>query len=223
MVARPVVTRGHFEETFRAIAGAFWAVMVCSLQVADPVHAQAPAEEQAIAAIEKLGGRVYRNTDGRADIVDLQGKPVRNEELKLLQSLPSVRLVNLDGTRITDEGLDTLEQLPNLEEVSVRRTQVSPAAATALKDRHPKVFRVTVDSKGLRLERLLILVVLIPFGICGVWLISASQRKREILPPKLYARGVGIGAFLILVSLVLSVIAVAQALGFDLNLANMFD
>jgi hypothetical protein len=186
-------------------------------------YAQAPMHpHEAAATIEALGGRIYRSQDGEVDIIDLKGEKVADAHLALLHSLSTVRILNLDGSQVTERGLEQLLVLPNLEEVSLRRTQVSPAAAAALKVRHPKLYRVEVDAPGLRIGRLAALVVFMPMGLFGVWLMWMSQKKRPVLAPQLYARGMVLGVLLIVVSVVLVAVAIVQAAGIDFHLADLF-
>lgn len=170
------------------------------------VHAQIPLRpaHEVIAEIEGLGGRIYRTPEGQADIVDMRGKQVTDAHLSMLQSLPTMRILNIDASSVTADGLEVLLKLPNLEGVSLRRTQVSPAAATALKKRHPKVYRVDVDSPGGHVELLVLLVILMPMGLLGAWLIRASQKKRTILSSPLYARAMVMGFLLLIASVVLN-------------------
>jgi hypothetical protein len=206
---------------FRLAICAITTTIVCA--DAAWVDAQVPIRpaHEAVASIEALGGRVYRTSDGLVDIVDLKGAMVTDDHLVLLQSLPSVRRLNLDGSRVTDDGLKQLLNLPNLEEVSLRHTPVTPAAAKALKDRHPKIYFVEVDRTGLRFERLALVVIMIPVGLWGAWLIRITRKKRSILPPRLYARGLIWGSLLMVAFVALLTIAIVQTLGFDFHLADL--
>ena len=196
--------------------------MACACTARLDAQAPALAAPEAIAAIEAIGGRIYRTSDGVVDIVDMKGAKVRDDHLALLQYLPSVRVLNLDGSQVSDGGMEQLLQLPNLEEVSLRGTSVSPAAATALKDRHPKVFHVQVDRKGLRFEQLAVVLILVPMSLCGIWLIRLTQKKRSVLPPHLYARGMFWGVLLVAASVAISLVSIAQMLGFDFHLSDLF-
>lgn len=207
-----------FQSRINAIAAVIVLACVARLDAQVPLL---PAHE-AIAVIEFIGGRVYRNSEGHADIVDLTGSKVSDEHLVLLQSLPTVRVLNLDGSRVTEGGLEQLLKLPDLEEVSLRGTSVSLAAATALKDRHPKVFVVQMDRKGLSLERLAVLVMSLPMGLLGIWLIRLTAKKRSVLSPRLYARGMIWGILLVVASVVVSAVSIVQSLGVDFHLSDLF-
>src|SRR5262245_24870555 len=96
------------------------------------LHAQpvgAPPEQQAIDAIEQLGGRIYRSANNEVEIISLDGTRATDEDLKLLQSFPSLRTLDLDHCNVTDQGLEHLMKLPGLQEVSLRGTKVTQAAA----------------------------------------------------------------------------------------------
>ena len=69
-------------------------------------------EEQAVAAIEKLGGTIDRDEDK-------PGKPVR--------------LVRLDRTKIRDAGLVHLQRLKTLEVLALRDTKISNTGLVHLK------------------------------------------------------------------------------------------
>jgi hypothetical protein len=72
------------------------------------------------------------------------------------------------------------------------------------------------------MERLAIGLILIPLGLLGVWLVRTTHRKRRALPSRIYARGIFWGVALIVVSLVLMAVAIAQAVGIDFHLADVF-
>lgn len=205
---------------FRILANA--AIIGCAF--AAFLHAQPPrlSEQEAVNAIESMGGRVIRNSNGVVEFVDMKGEKFRDDHLGLLESVPTVRVLNLEGSQVTDVGVEQLMILPNLEEVSFRRTAVTPAVATALKERHPKVYFVQVERKGLHFERLAGLIVTFPMGLFGVWLIRLTNKKRKVLPPRLYARGILWGAGLILAATIFSLVAIVQTLGVDFHLSELF-
>ncbi|WP_425617600.1 hypothetical protein NA78x_001281 [Anatilimnocola sp. NA78] len=184
-------------------------------QVADP------AAESAVAEIESLGGRVYRRPDGQVDIVSLRGDKVGDEELDLLQFLPTARVLDLDGSRVTNAGLDRLLKAPQLEEVSLRGTAVTRAAAEDFKERHPGVYRVTVSAGFKPAMFVFAASMLIPIG-CGCWLIWITHRKREVLQPWLYYRGMLWGLLLIAFFALVMFVAVLQAIGIEFRIADLF-
>jgi hypothetical protein len=195
-------------------------VAVVIAKFAASAAAQGP-EQEAIARIESLGGRVYRNANQQVDVVSLSGTKAGDDDLRRLQALPSLRSLDLDRTQVTDAGLAHLLALPNLEEVSLRGTRVTDAAAQGLKDRHPKIYRVEV-SPGFQPGKLAFAAVLALPVLLGIWLINATRKKQSVLPARVYARARGVGWLLVLGSALLMVIAVLQALGFGVNIANLF-
>lgn len=191
--------------------------------VSAAVHGQAPDRraQEAIAEIEAIGGRVYRTPDNQVDIVVLTGEKVTDAHLELLQSLPTVRQLDLDGSRVTDAGLEHLMKLTNLQEVSLRRTPVTSAAAAAFKNRHPGVYHVNVSSAA-RPDRLVFAaVMLIPLGF-GLWLMGTTRRKRPVLSTRHYARGIAWGMLLVVASGLLILVAIAQSMGIEFHLADLF-
>lgn len=175
--------------------------------------------QQAIARIEAQGGRVYRDPQPEVDIV--AWRAATDAELPLLAALPRLRVLDLDGSAVTDAGLEHLLKLPQLQEVSLRQTRVTAVAAATFKDRHPGVYRVEL-SPGFQPLKLLIAVVLLIPLLFGGWLISITRRKRAVLSPYLYARGMAWGVAIIAVTALLLVVAIAQACGIALNVANLF-
>lgn len=185
--------------------------------------AQAPElqAQEAIAAIEAKGGRVYKTPDNVVDIVALSGENFTDADLELLQAFPSLRQLDLDGSRVTDAGLEHLMKLPDLQEVSFLRTAVAAEAAAAFKDRHPGVYHVAV-SPATRPQRLFYAgTMLLPLGF-GLWLMRATMKKREVLAARLYARGIACGLLLVVASGLMIVVSLVQAMGIDFHIADMF-
>ena len=179
-------------------------------------------DAEAVAEIESLSGRVYRNAAGQVEIVDLKGKIVGDEHLAMLSALPALRNLNLDGSRVTDRGLEQLLQVPALEEVSLLRTSVTPAAARSLNDRHPQIFRVALSPPSNPLVLAAVLLVALPMGAIGTWLFLAARRKREILAPRTYVQGIGYGLLLVITAIVFTIVAIVRFLGFDFHLSDLF-
>ncbi len=74
-------------------------------------------QEQAIAGIEKLGGKVTidEKSPGKPVIrVDFSRTEVTDDGLELLKGLTSLQVLALNDTEVTDEGLEHLEGLTNL-------------------------------------------------------------------------------------------------------------
>lgn len=187
--------------------------LVAEIQGQGPV----PPAEQAITQIEALGGRVYRNADGRVDMVNLTGDRITDEHLRLLQPLTALRQLSLDGSRVTDQGIEQLLTLPNLEEVSLLRTQVTPEAVQSFKNRHPKIFHVALSPRTGPKMLAIISVVAVPLAIWGAWLMRMSMRKQAVLTQRQYAQGIGYGLLLIVVALVLLILGILKVLGIGIN------
>ena len=89
-------------------------------------------EKSAAAAIEKLGGKVRFEGDKVVE-VDLEGKRIRDEDLKLLKPLRNLRKLDLEETPISDEGLKHLAELTSLEYLDLEETRVTDAGMVHLK------------------------------------------------------------------------------------------
>jgi hypothetical protein len=84
------------------------------------------------AAIEKLGGKV-RFDDDKLVEVNLEGKRISDDDLKLLKPLRHLRKLDLEETPITDEGLKHLSGLTSLEHLDLEETRVTDAGMDHLK------------------------------------------------------------------------------------------
>jgi hypothetical protein len=85
-------------------------------------------EDKAVAAIEKLGGKVERdNKKAGAPVisVDLTSKDVKDADLDCLQDLGELKSLKLDNTRITDDGLKRVKGLKNLRSLTLSFTAIS--------------------------------------------------------------------------------------------------
>ena len=96
--------------------------------VADEVMQSPPRPEfgrdEAIAAIEKLGGRCKfdeDNPDRPIIRVYLTGDRISDADLKRLKGLTSIQTLSLAGTQITDAGMEHLKGLTSLRNASARR------------------------------------------------------------------------------------------------------
>jgi hypothetical protein len=82
------------------------------------LHAQALEQEQVIAVIQKMDGRVQRDlkAPGQPVIgISLRGTKVTDADLEILKQLKSLQILNLSQTAITDAGLKPIEFLPKLQ------------------------------------------------------------------------------------------------------------
>jgi hypothetical protein len=108
--------------------GGDWMVQVL---LGDAAAAGGPPARQAaaIAAIEKLGGKVHfdqHNAERPPIAVSFFENPtVVDADLKSLDDLTSLLEVTLDATQVTDAGLSHLKTLPNLGSLSLTRTRVT--------------------------------------------------------------------------------------------------
>jgi internalin A len=92
-------------------------------------------EDKAVAAIEKLGGKVTRDND-KPDKpvvgVNLQNKKMTDEDLKELATLTKLTNLNLTGTQVTDVGLKEIAQLTKLTDLNLTLTKVTDAGIKEL-------------------------------------------------------------------------------------------
>jgi internalin A len=101
-----------------------------------PAYAQSPnpEEEKAVAAIEKLRGKVTRDDKlpGHPVVeVDLSGRSVTDADLKDSRELKGLQTLNLSYTKIADAGLIHLKELKNLQYLDLGGIHTT---ATARKD-----------------------------------------------------------------------------------------
>src|SRR3954452_20407511 len=90
-------------------------------------------QERAIAAIEKLGGKVKRFWTGGVHGVDLSHASATDPELVLVRAMSSVLFLDFTGTRVTDAGLVHLEGLKNLRKLKLWGTRITDAGLAHLK------------------------------------------------------------------------------------------
>ncbi|MGE0144708.1 MAG: hypothetical protein AB7I19_14360 [Planctomycetota bacterium] len=177
---------------------------------------------QAAAKVEALGGKTYSDAQGTVRIVDLARPSVGDSDLDLLSAFPGLRSLDLDGSAVTDAGLLRLSSLPMLEELSLRRTAVTPAAVAEFRRQFPHVGRVVLSLGAQPRKWALAAAMILPLGL-GLALVRLSWRRREQLSGFLFARGVALGAVIALASLAMVLVAGAQALGYEVTIAKLFD
>jgi len=118
------------------------AVLLLSLLATAPVRGD-EAEEKAVKAVEKLGGKVKRDdkADGKPVVsVDFAGNGlVTDAAMKNVKGLKNLRELNLSGTKITDTGLEELKELKNLRELILDGTRVTDAGVEDLKKALPQL------------------------------------------------------------------------------------
>ena len=93
------------------------------------------AEDKAVQAIEKLGGKVTRDEKavGRPVVeVDLFNRQVADADLKELAQLKQLQSLNLHCTEVTDAGLKELAALKQLQSLNLVGTKVTDAGLKEL-------------------------------------------------------------------------------------------
>ena len=93
-------------------------------------------EEQAVAAIEKLGGTIGRDEDkpGKPVVVaDLQNTKITDAGLAHLKGLKTLAWLSLNGTKVGDAGLVHLKDLKQLEGLNLNDTKVGDAGLVKLR------------------------------------------------------------------------------------------
>ena len=91
------------------------------------------SQEEAIAAIKKLGGKVEFGSNKAVVFVDLSNTKVTDSGLVHLKGLANLEHLVLFETKVTDAGLVHLEGMTNLENLSLTRTKVTDAGLAHLK------------------------------------------------------------------------------------------
>jgi hypothetical protein len=69
-------------------------------------------EDQAVAVVESLGGKVMRGPKGEVTAVNLHGTEARGHYLKFLRAFSSLQTLNLFSTPVADPDLAILGDLP---------------------------------------------------------------------------------------------------------------
>jgi len=113
------------------------AILILITIAVPPATAQAsrPAEDQAIAALEKRGGRVFRDETlphRPITMIDLDETESTDEDLVNLEVFSSIQSLSLDGTRISDAGLAHVSRLTSLTELSIDNTSIGDAGLAHL-------------------------------------------------------------------------------------------
>ena len=88
--------------------------------------AAAPASDDpaAVAAIEKIGGKVTRNANGAVTGVDLSQASVKDFDFALLKKLPALARLELFGADVNNATLDKLQGL-KLKELVLENTEIT--------------------------------------------------------------------------------------------------
>lgn len=94
-------------------------------------------EAAAVAAIQKLGGKVEFNDatpDKQVVKVYLNSTGVQDADLAALQKLPRLKNLFLGRTKITDAGLEHIQKASNLETLSLNSTAITDVGLKSLVD-----------------------------------------------------------------------------------------
>ena len=105
------------------------------LVVVTPMYSAEPDDTQkaAIAAINKLGGRIDLDRNGAVVEVSLGYTKVTDADLENLKGLSNLHTLRLSKTNVTDAGLEHLKGLKSLRVLDFARTQVTNAGLEQLK------------------------------------------------------------------------------------------
>src|SRR6516165_936631 len=90
------------------------------------IQAADNTQEQALAAVKKLGGKVQFDGKDKSKpviAVDLDSKPLTDYELDILQAFSQLRLLSLNQTPVTDAGLKHIQGLTSLRTLNLIRTK----------------------------------------------------------------------------------------------------
>jgi hypothetical protein len=87
-----------------------------------PKPAPAPTDVAAsVAELEKLGCKLTKNGQGNVIQADCKPATLSDEQVKLLEGLPSLENLSLENAKITNDGLASVAKLPRLKVLSLRR------------------------------------------------------------------------------------------------------
>ena len=106
----------------------------CVLLAAVPLYAD-EAEDQAVKAVEKLGGMVIRDDkDPERPVIEvkLYDAKVTDADLKELAALKALRTLDLCVSKVTDANLKELATLKGLQELDLDGTLVTDAGLKEL-------------------------------------------------------------------------------------------
>src|SRR5437660_3259997 len=76
-------------------------------------------QKSAVAAIEKLGGKITYDKDQEVAGIDLRNQKVRAEQLAPLSAFPRLKSLVLWGPRITDKALEHVANLTELTDLEL--------------------------------------------------------------------------------------------------------
>ena len=100
---------------------------------------QSTPSEHAVVALETLGAKIKRNSEGEAVAVDLSDKQqVTDADLVHLKGLTNLEELGLFDTQITDAGVEHLAGLTNLTSLNLLQTKITDAGIAELQKALPK-------------------------------------------------------------------------------------
>lgn len=113
------------------------AALAVALIAPAPARSQEAAADQAVAEIQKHGGKVERDDKAEGKpitAVNFATQPATDEALAALKGLDKLQKLTLNNTKITDAGLEQLKGLAGLQKLYLVDTQVTDAGLAHLKD-----------------------------------------------------------------------------------------
>ena len=99
----------------------------------NPAAERVETHEQAIAAIEELGGEVTLSPNRPVVSVNFNRTKVTDEELLHLKALTGLQMLYLSFTKVTDSGLEYLKGLTSLRVLNLAGTNVTDSGLVHLK------------------------------------------------------------------------------------------
>ena len=97
-----------------------------------------PTQEEAVAAIKRLGGKVEVDENNDVVNVNLWGTKITDAALVHLKGLPKLTTLNLNFTKITDAGMAHLKGLTKLQFLLLGGTKVTPVGIKQLQQALPE-------------------------------------------------------------------------------------
>jgi len=140
VLALLLIARGNLSRTARQRWGIAWAIVTVVTAIGMDRAYPTVQKRSAIAAVQRLGGRVVQNDLGV--VIDLSNTSVDDQALRglmpRLDHLPPVGELRLNGTRVTDRCVDSIAKVETLRRVDLAGTACTKAAVTILERKLPK-------------------------------------------------------------------------------------
>ena len=96
------------------------------------------SQKDAVAAIRKLGGKVWFDDSGKVINVKLHRYDITDADLANFQGLTNLKSLNLRGKELTDAGLVHLRGLTNLRLLYLENTKITEDGVKDLQANLPK-------------------------------------------------------------------------------------